>query len=98
MSRYAVLLRVLRQGEELANAEAWKKGQITVNVLVPFLAAVVAALQAWGLEIPITHDQLVTVAGAILVVANLWLTPATSKRVGTKPRRKTPPAGRTEAE
>lgn len=80
--------RVLRQGEELANAEKWKAHQITGGMVAAFLGAIVVALKAFGLELPAVSDgDLSFVGGAVVVLfglANSYLTAATSTRAGIK--------------
>ena len=81
--------KVLRQGEELADAEKWKAHQITGGVIAAFLGAILVALKAFGVDVPAVSDgDLSVVGGAVVVIVGLassYLTAATSTRAGLKP-------------
>lgn len=78
---------VLRKGEELTNAERWKRGQITVNAVAVFLAAVVGAAKTFGFDIPLSDEVINQIATGVIGLAaafNTYVTAATSKRVGLR--------------
>jgi hypothetical protein len=79
------LIRALRAGEELKNAETWKNAQITTNALVAIATALVAGLSMVGISLPVTNEQLIAIAGGVAAIGglfNTYTTAATSKRVG----------------
>lgn len=80
--------RVLRTGEEVADAGKWKRRQITAAALVAFLGALVSVAKAFGLEIDTNDVQLESVALGILSIyglAEMVLTAISSKRAGLLP-------------
>lgn len=71
------LFSALKAGNELSNAEAWKDIQVITNAITVIGVSVSSAS---GLDIP---DTLSKAVGAVLWGAfNIYLTYATSKRVG----------------
>lgn len=82
MDKILALFTVLRAGESVANPEAWKKGQITVTLLGGFLVAAANAAKAWGYNVPLDMDTANAVATGALGVWNIYLTLATTKKVG----------------
>ena len=79
------LIRALKAGEELKNKENWKNAQIITGALTSVAGATLMGLRFVGVEIPITDDQIVAIAGgaaAIIGVYNSVTTAATSKSVG----------------
>lgn len=80
---------VLKQGKIVANPQAWKSGQITVSFLAGFIGLLLAAAQIFGLELPVTDEQLTAIAGGILAAFGLLnpvATVASSDKVGIKPK------------
>ena len=77
----------LRAGSELRNAAAWKRKQNTINALVGLIMVGVSVARAYGLDIHITDDLAAGVAGGIWAGVNLYLTTATSSKVGLSPVR-----------
>lgn len=80
---------VLKQGKVVANPEAWKSGQITVSFLAGFLGLIIAALRLFGIELPVTDEQLATIAAGVLTAFGLFnpvATVASSDKVGFKPK------------
>lgn len=77
---------VLRKGRIVANPEAWKKGQVTVNLLFGFFSAVVVALRLFGIDLGLTDDQLLEIATGIFTVVgvlfNPYVTIATTQKIG----------------
>lgn len=74
--------RLFQKGQAVANPEAWKKGQIGVTVLAPFLLAITESARALGYDIPLTTEQAVAIAGGIIAVVNVVLTITTTDKVG----------------
>lgn len=86
-SKITALLDVLDKGKSVANVEAWKSGQVTVNILVGLLGSLVGVIRAFGIDVPVTDDQLFTIASAILGllgVYNSFVTVATTDKIGLK--------------
>lgn len=92
MGSLAKIFGLLYQGREVADPAAWKRGAITVNVLVPALAAAVELLRLFGVPIAITSDQLTAIAGGVLALFNVVVLAASDRRVGLQGRAQTPSA------
>lgn len=79
---------ILQQGKLVSNPVAWKTGQITVGVISGLLGSVVVACRAFGYDIPLSDDQIVTVSSAIIAVVGLVYTPvatiASTDKMGIK--------------
>lgn len=82
MGKFAALWRVLKQGEELADADKWRRHQFNASAIVAFLSAVVALLRAFGVEVPL-GDAEVDAAGVFLLALINWgVTAAVHRGVG----------------
>lgn len=90
MSKFNALFsipEVLKQGKIVSNPEAWKSGQVTVSFLAGFIGLLLSATQLFGLDIPVTQDQLLAISGGILAAFGLLnpvATIASSDKVGLK--------------
>ncbi len=86
----ADLFRVVRAGQELANAETWKKRQALANALVALLVPLAAIGAQAGYLPPLGQSDLELVAGGVAALVlglfNLWATYATTRRIGLPPR------------
>lgn len=86
----ATIPEALRQGKIIADPVAWKSGQITTSVLAGFLGLLVSLVQVFGIELPITDDQLAAISGAVLAVFGLFYNPvatmASTDKIGLKPK------------
>lgn len=83
--------QALQAGKELANAETWKNAQQLANSLTALLVALVAIAAVFGYQIPLSPEQIGSLANGFLVVLGLfnWLaTAVSSKRVGILPARR----------
>lgn len=93
----ANIFRVFRAGQELANAEVWKKRQALANALVALLVPLAAIGAQAGYLPPLGQNDIELVAGGIaallLGMFNLWATFATTRRIGLPPRPADLPAG-----
>lgn len=89
MEKLASLWNLFRRGESLGelHAATWKERQLAITILVPCLAALVRLARAFGFDPCLTDDDLVVLAGGIVVVANVVLTVVTSSKVGLLPAR-----------
>lgn len=68
----------LKKGKRLNSVVAWKNVQIVTNML----AAVVVLLRALGIDLGLSDSDIDSVAGAIVVIINVYLTLATTNKVG----------------
>lgn len=79
---------ILQKGKMVANPTAWKTGQITAGVVSGLLGSIVVACKAFGYEIPLSDDQIITIGGAITAVVGLFWTPVvtigTTDKLGLK--------------
>ena len=82
MSKLLALFRLFRKGSEVADVEKWKSRQITANMLVALLAALVAVARAFGVAVDIADADLAAIAGGVLAAGNVIVTAVTSKRAG----------------
>ncbi len=77
--------RVFKAGESVANPTAWKRGQITVAMLVTLGGAVLALLDTFGVHVDMSTDQLASIFGGVLTVVGLFnhaVTVASSDKIG----------------
>ena len=75
---------LFQQGKEVANPEAWKKGQITGTALAAAFLALAGVGKSFGYELPIDEQAMTEVAVGVIAVVNVVLTIVTSKKVGLK--------------
>jgi len=89
MNKILAALQVYRKGNVVANPTAWKNGQVTASVVAGLLGALVALAKTFGYSLPISDDQLLTIGGAIVAIAGLFLNPTatvvSSDKVGLSP-------------
>ena len=89
MNKLLAAFQVYRKGQSVSNPESWKNGQITGSILAGLLGALVALAKAYGYELPVTDDQLVTIGAGIVAVVGLFLNPTatvvSSDKVGLQP-------------
>ena len=94
MGKFLAALEVLRQGKSVSDPAAWKNGQITVAMLTGFLGALLGLARAFGVDLPLSDEQVATVASGMLAVTGLLvhpvLTVATSDKVGLPSKTSTP--------
>lgn len=79
------LIRALKAGEELKNAETWKNLQATAGACTALAGAAVMVLGWVGIHLQVTAEQYSAIVGGIagvLGVFNGYATLATSRRVG----------------
>jgi hypothetical protein len=86
MNKLIALFSVFRKGQEVANPEAWKKGQITGSVIAGLLAALVALAKAFGYELPLSDADILSIGTSIVVIVGLFVNPAitiaSTKKIG----------------
>lgn len=78
------LIKALQAGKELADPATWKNRQVTVNLLVILLSAVagLARLLGWVDISDAVLQEVAVIIATILGLVNVYLTLATSKKVG----------------
>ena len=75
------IFEVFWKGRELTCAATWKQAGVAVTALVPVLAYAVSFT-----DIPITTEQLTSIAVGIITVVNIVLPYATSSKLGFTPK------------
>lgn len=82
---------VFKQGKMVANPEAWKKGQITAGVIAGLLGAIVTGCRAFGYDLPLTDDQILSIGSAVVAVVGLFWTPTatvvSTDKLGLPPKK-----------
>ena len=79
------LISAVKAGQELRDPASWKNRQNTTNAVAGILAGGAALLRLAGVDLHLTDEQLVAIAevGAVILGAvNLFLTTATTKKIG----------------
>lgn len=92
MNRILALWRLMRRGEEVADAATWKNRTIATNGVVAFLVALVAAARSFGIDIEVSDADLSAIAAGVVVLVGLGNTIMyilTSRKIGLPPE---PPA------
>lgn len=77
--------RAMRAGKEIKNPAAWKNRQNATNALGCILAFAAAVLRLFGVDVPVSEaDQLSIAAGGatVLGLVNVVLTTATTRKIG----------------
>jgi hypothetical protein len=94
MTRIRAILTLLRRGHAVADPAAWKRRHITVAALAGLLVAISQALEAFGYGhfFPVNAESAAVLAAAVLVIADLFLVPATTDKVGLPTVGDDPPA------
>lgn len=84
LNKIKSVLKLFNHGQVVANPEAWKKGQVTTNVLIGFIWAIFEVSVAYGHQIPLSVDQEIVnnSAVAILAVSNWVFTIVSSDKIG----------------
>jgi len=85
MSKLLALLNVFRFGSEVANPTLWKMGHISGSVVAGLILAMAHFGDSVGYHVAIDQVAADKIAAAILIIANIFIVPATSKKVGLLP-------------
>ena len=93
MNKLKALFLLFRKGNEVANVEGWKNGQITANTIAGLVAALLATSSAFGYSLPVSDGDVLSIAGGLFAAANIVITIVTSKRAGLSA---VPPDGKPE--
>lgn len=73
---------LFQKGKEVTNAEMWKNGQVTGNMVGGFIIAAVSVAKGLGYDLPINEAAAYAIGGGVVAIANIVLTVITSKKVG----------------
>lgn len=90
MEKLAAFWDLFRKGNEVANVEKWKSGQISANAIAIVLTSVVAVAKAFGYTPPISDGDIVAIAGGLLALTNVIITVVSSSRAGLLPAKVQP--------
>jgi hypothetical protein len=83
------IFSAMRAGKELANAETWKRAQVRTAAIVALLSAALGIAKAFGIEIPLTPEEINAIALVIGLVGGLFMGVATlvsTSRIGLPAR------------
>ena len=86
MSKLLALLDLFRKGNAVADPALWKHRQITATILIPIFGSLVAALDAFGVKVPIDDLQITQFVTGLVVAINLVLSVTTTDKVGLPPK------------
>jgi hypothetical protein len=83
------LYQALKIGNELSDVSKWKRGQWLTNAVGGLVALVLESIKLWKPELAAylpegVAENATEIIVGVLVVINLYLTPATTKKVGVK--------------
>lgn len=84
-SKLGAFWDLFRKGQEISNADAWKKGTISISALSAFLYAVVKLTKGTQYEVPLDESSVEVFAGAVLTIASTIMHIITSKKAGILP-------------
>lgn len=85
MEKIKAIFRVFQIGQSVNNPALWKNGYITGSMVGSLLAAIVALLRAFGVDIHISDADLAQLGISIVIVwgaISAGITTATSTKVG----------------
>jgi hypothetical protein len=88
-SKLSAFWDLFRKGQEISNAEAWKKGTISVSALSAFLYAIVKLTKGTQYEVPLDESSVEAFSGAVLTLAATVMHIVTSKKAGILPAKPT---------
>ena len=79
---------VFTAGQVVANPVAWKRGQVTASMVAAFLGALITIARIYGVNLPLTDEQLLQVGGTVVTlfgVFNSGVTVASTDKIGLRP-------------
>lgn len=88
-AKLSAFFDLFRKGQEISNAEAWKKGTISVSALSAFLYAIVKLTKGTQYEVPLDESSVEAFSGAVLTLAATVMHIVTSKKAGVLPAKST---------
>ncbi len=83
-------MAALRAGEALADPALWKNRQAAINAVTVAITAGVALASAFGYSLPVNADEIAAIAYAVVGIVTIYLTYATSEKVGLLPAKESP--------
>lgn len=87
MKKLFAYLEVFRRGAAVSDPALWKNRSGLAIALAGLIAALVHLAKAYGHEIPLDEESILALAGGIATVVGLFVTYATSDKVGLPPKR-----------
>jgi len=92
VNKLRALLSLFKQGKRVANVEAWKTGQMSVEAVSGLLMAIVAVFVVFsGYEVEVNGEEIGAIATALVTIvpafAGLWgavSTVITTNKVGLR--------------
>lgn len=87
MNKLAAFFNVLRRGSMVSDPALWKNRSGLAIALAGLIAALVQLAKAYGHELPLDEDSITAIAGGIAAAVGVWVTYATSDKVGLPPKR-----------
>ena len=75
-------MALMKAGKRVNDPAKWKTRQIEASAIVAFLWAAVNSAAAFGIEVPVNAEIIDGVAVAILSLVNVYLTVATTDKIG----------------
>lgn len=85
MNKLSAIFAVLRHGSSLTDSATWKVRQNLVNALIGLLGALVVLATLFGVNINVSTEELMAIAGGIASVCGLfnnYITTATTDKIG----------------
>jgi uncharacterized membrane protein len=73
---------LMKKGKRVADPAKWKTRQIEASVIVAAIWSAINAASAFGIEVPVDAETVDAVAVALLAVVNVYLTAATTNKIG----------------
>lgn len=88
MSKLLAFLDLFRKGSAVADPAVWKdRGGATI-ALAGLIGALVQVARLYGYQLPLDEDGVLAVAGGVATVVGLFVTYATSDKVGVLPSKR----------
>ena len=85
MGKLLALLDLFRKGNQVADPQAWKAGQVNAAYLGALVLALVAVAKAFGFDLPMDRDTALLIGGGVFAFVNWVLTIVTSRKAGILP-------------
>lgn len=88
MNKLSAFLAVLRYGSSLTDSATWKVRQNLVNALIGLLGALAVVATLFGVDLNVSTDDLMAIAGGIASIWGLfnnYITTATTDKIGVPP-------------
>jgi hypothetical protein len=85
MDKFTALFELFRLGHAVIDPALWKMRQISANIIAGIIMAAAYAARSFGIDLPVTDETAIVIAGGVLAVINMVLTVTTSKTIGFPP-------------